>query len=134
VIPVEHYDGEHIPAADREFEVVTISDVLHHCRRPEVVLAECLRVASRLVVVKDHFAFGAISRRILLWMDVAGNEGAGVHVEGTYWDFAQWMSLIDRAGGRAARLTWPLTIHSAPFRWIARSEFQFAASIEHRPA
>src|SRR5260370_31238714 len=60
VIEVQHYDGLSLPFPDRSFEAVTIIDVLHHCTEPETVLRETLRVASKMLVIKDHFAFGAV--------------------------------------------------------------------------
>jgi SAM-dependent methyltransferase len=129
-IPVQPYDGETLPFADGAFEAVMLSDVLHHCPRPAVVLREALRVAARVVLLKDHFAFGPLSRLALLGMDHVGNAGPGVHVEGTYLDFAGWVALASEAGGRFSRLTWPLVVHELPFRLITRAEWQFVASVE----
>jgi hypothetical protein len=93
-------------------------------------LREALRVASRIVAVKDHFCFGPFSEKLLLWMDVVGNAGPGVHVEGKYLDPAEWVALVREAGGRITGLDWPLKIHDLPFRLVTRSELQFAARIE----
>src|SRR6185369_14644223 len=83
-IPVTAYDGEQLPFRDGAFEAVVISDVLHHCERPAVVLREALRVASRVVAIKDHFRFDRVSGAILLAMDQVGNAAPGVLVRGTY--------------------------------------------------
>src|SRR2546430_5323202 len=72
VIDVQHYDWLSLPFPDRSFDAVTIVDVLHHCTEPETVLRETLRVASKMLVIKDHFAFGAVSRKVLHLMDIAG--------------------------------------------------------------
>lgn len=133
-IEVVPYDGRQLPFASGAFDVVTISDVLHHCEDPSRVLAECLRVANHCVLVKDHLRFGAISRAVLLAMDVIGNQEAGVLVRGTYFSPPQWIDLVRRAGGRMTRLIWPLRIHDAPFRLVTRDELQFAGRIERSPA
>jgi SAM-dependent methyltransferase len=132
-IEVVHYDGLHLPFPDGAFEAVILSDVLHHCHDPRAVLREALRVASRVVALKDHFRFGPVSDKILLWMDIVGNAAPAVEVRGTYFSPREWTSLVDDAGGRFAGLTWPLQIHSFPFRLITGDRIQFAASIEHKP-
>jgi SAM-dependent methyltransferase len=130
-IEVTAYDGLHLPFPDRAFEAVVISDVLHHCQDPPAVLAEALRVAGRVVAIKDHFRFGAVSERILLWMDVAGNAAPAVEVRGTYFGPREWTEMVAAAGGRFTGIEWPLQIHDYPFRWITQDRLQFAARVEH---
>jgi SAM-dependent methyltransferase len=132
-VEVVPYDGRHLPFPDGAFEAVMLSDVLHHCEAPAEVLGECLRVASRVVVIKDHFRFGPVSKALLLAMDVVGNAEAGVLVRGTYFSPAEWVSLARAAGGRITGLVWPLRIHDAPFRLITQDQLQFAARIERAP-
>jgi 2-polyprenyl-3-methyl-5-hydroxy-6-metoxy-1,4-benzoquinol methylase len=129
-IEVSSYDGERLPFEDGSFEVVTISDVLHHCAKPNDVLRECLRVASRCVVVKDHFCYGPLSRAMLLALDVVGNAEAGVLVRGTYFSPAQWIEMVRDAGGRVGELVWPMQIHVTPLRYVTRDELQFAMRVE----
>jgi len=81
-IPIAPYDGERLPFNDGAFEAVVLSDVLHHCEKPTTVLREALRVASRVVAIKDHFRFGRVSEAILWAMDVVGNAAPGVLVRG----------------------------------------------------
>lgn len=128
-LTLHDYDGTHLPFADDAFDVVTISDVLHHCVDPKVVLDECLRVARSRVIIKDHLAFGPLSRRMLLWMDVVGNAAPGVRVEGNYLDLASWVALFDQLDARLLKMTWPVHVHARPIRWVTRSEHQFVASI-----
>jgi SAM-dependent methyltransferase len=129
-IDVKAYDGERLPFEDGAFEAVVLADVLHHCASPLRVLREALRVASRVVVVKDHLRFGPLSDRLLWLMDVVGNAGPGVRVRGTYLSPVEWVTLIREASGRLTGLNWPLVIHDLPFRLITRSELQFVARVE----
>ncbi len=129
-IEVTPYDGERLPFEDGAFEVVTISDVLHHCAKPRDVLRECLRVASRCVLIKDHFRFGPLSNAMLLALDMVGNVEAGVLVRGTYFSPAQWIEMVRDAGARMTALVWPMQIHSTPLRWITRDALQFAVRLE----
>lgn len=133
-IPVTPYDGERLPFPDGAFEAVVLSDVLHHCASPVTVLREALRVAARVVAIKDHFRFGSLSGAILLAMDQVGNAGPGVLVRGTYFSAGEWIALVRDAGGRITGLEWPLRIHDLPFRLITQDRLQFAAKIEHAGA
>jgi SAM-dependent methyltransferase len=131
-IEVAAYDGLRLPFEDGAFEAVLLADVLHHCTEPRAVLGEALRVASRVVAVKDHFRFGPLSNGILYAMDLVGNAAPGVDVRGTYFAPAEWIAMIDGAGGHVAGLEWPLQIHDYPWRFVTGDRLQFAAGIEHR--
>lgn len=131
-IEVAEYDGLHLPFPDKTFEAVVISDVLHHCQDPAAVLREALRVAERVVAVKDHFRFGPVSEKLLLWMDQVGNAAHDIHVRGTYFGPREWADLVAAAGGRFTGLEWPLQIHDYPFRLVTQDRLQFAAGIRHK--
>ena len=134
VIPVAAYDGNTLPFADGQFDLVTICDVLHHTEDPLRVVGEALRVLAPdgALAIKDHFRWGAWSNGVLLAMDVIGNYKAGVLVRGTYLRTTEWIELIAKAGGAIDRLTWPLAIHALPWRIVTRSEYQFAMRVRKR--
>lgn len=131
VIPVKAYDGHALPFEDRRFDLVTISDVLHHAESPLAVVREALRVLcpGGALIVKDHFRFGAVSNATLLAMDVVGNYAAGVLVRGKYLSPAEWVELVASAGGSIDRLVWPFQIHDLPWRIVTRSEYQFVMRV-----
>jgi SAM-dependent methyltransferase len=128
-VPTRSYDGERLPFEDGAFDVVLLSDVLHHAASPESVLVEALRVAAGAVVIKDHFAFGPVSRAMLLAMDLSANGFYDIGVRGTYLEPGAWHDLVRRASARVEKLVWPLHVHALPLRLLTRSELQFAARI-----
>lgn len=129
-IPVVGFDGARLPFEAGAFDVVLLADVLHHSEEPTTLLAEALRVAARAVIVKDHFAFGAISRGILRVLDEVGNASQSVLVRGTYLSPAAWLDLVEAAGGLVTDQRWPLRVHDPPIHLLTRDELQFAARVE----
>lgn len=129
VIEVHSYDGTHLPFPDRSFDAVTIVDVLHHCSDPQAVLREAVRVADKLVAIKDHFAFGPVTHKILYFNDIVGNAKDGIPSPGTYFEPQQWVEMIQEAGGRMAALDWPLKTHDLPWRIMGWPQLQFTAKV-----
>jgi SAM-dependent methyltransferase len=89
-IPVERFDGVHLPFSDREFDVVMMVDVLHHATDQAALLCETARVARRAVVIKDHVVRGLLARPTLSFMDWVGNARHGVALPYSYWTEDQW--------------------------------------------
>lgn len=97
-IPVTGYDGGRFPFDDDAFEVVTIADVLHHEPEPDALLAECGRVARRLVIVKDHQIKGVLAKPRISLIDWAANAPYGVKCLFRYNTPAQWTETHRRQG------------------------------------
>ena len=129
VIDVAPYPGDTLPFDDDSFDAVTICDVLHHASDPERLLRQCLRVARHALFVKDHFAQGLLSRKVLWLMDRLGNARTQVAVTGRYFSQQQWRDMLVRADASEACQRWPLLIHDMPWRLVTRSELQFAALV-----
>ncbi len=128
-VETQRYDGAILPFPAASFEIVLLSDVLHHAASPRALLAEAMRVASRAVVIKDHFAFGPLSEKALTAYDVIGNRATGVLVRGTYLSPTAWRALFADVGAELEALRWPLDVHSPWVRTFSRSELQFAARL-----
>jgi SAM-dependent methyltransferase len=95
-IPVASFDGRTIPRPAASVDVVTLFDVLHHADDPAALLAEASRVTRGCVILKDHVAYGRLSRAILAFMDDVGNRRHGVALPHHYLDARQWSELIER--------------------------------------
>lgn len=91
-IPVTGYAGAAMPFADGSFDAVIVADVLHHEEHPHRLLAECVRVSRRLVIIKDHRLGGFLSRPRVSLIDWAANAPYGVRCLYRYNTTAQWRS------------------------------------------
>ena len=128
-IDVKFYDGKTLPFEDASFDAVIIADVLHHCDDATAVLRECVRVAKKTVVVKDHFSFGPISHQTLYFMDRFGNAKDSIDVRGHYFSPSQWVTMFVEAKSRITELNWPMRMHDMPWRIVGWPELQFTAKL-----
>ncbi|MBV9573304.1 MAG: class I SAM-dependent methyltransferase [Acidobacteriales bacterium] len=124
-IPVDLFDGAHIPFAAMGFDVVLLSDVLHHTSDPEVLLREATRVARYGVLIKDHYRKGIAARARLRFMDWVGNARFGVSLPYNYWTEAQWQAAWTELGLHPERLVTKLGLYPAPFDWIFGAQLHF---------
>jgi SAM-dependent methyltransferase len=85
--PFRYVNSENssLPFEDKAFDIVVMSDVLHHIVEDEQIpiLKECLRVGKK-VVIKDSFEKGYFFRLILILMDIVGNWAYGVRIPNRY--------------------------------------------------
>jgi SAM-dependent methyltransferase len=96
-IPVEHFDGSHIPFPDQSWDVVMFVDVLHHTGQTLCLLKEAARV-GRAIVIKDHLDEGVASHQTLRLMDYVGNARHGVALPYDYWPRSKWQSAFRELG------------------------------------
>jgi SAM-dependent methyltransferase len=89
-IPVEVFNGNHIPYEDASFDVALFVDVLHHTEDPRIILSQAKRVAKKAIVIKDHFRNGFLADTRLRIMDWVGNAAHGVALPYNYWSRREW--------------------------------------------
>lgn len=95
-IDVEVYDGNKIPYADKTFDIVILADVLHHEPEPDHLFRESIRVARRLVIIKDHKLDGVFAWLRVSFIDWAANSPYGVPCLYCYRTTAEWTDLRQR--------------------------------------
>ncbi len=77
-----------------------LADVLHHEEDPDRLIAECTRVARRLVIIKDHKIEGPWAKMRISFIDWAANQPYGVKCLYQYHTLAQWQQILRRHGLR----------------------------------
>jgi SAM-dependent methyltransferase len=97
-ITVHSYDGGTMPFPDNTYDTVIIADVLHHEPEPDALLAECARVAKRLVIIKDHQIRGVFAQQRVAFMDWAANAPYGVPCLFRYNTPNGWTQTLNRHG------------------------------------
>jgi ubiquinone/menaquinone biosynthesis C-methylase UbiE len=112
-VPVELFDGQHIPLADASVDAVMFVDVLHHTDDPNVLLKEARRVARRCVIIKDHRRDGLLAGPTLRVMDWVGNARHGVRLPYNYLSEREWRGAFAAAGLTPDVWRQRLGIHSA---------------------
>jgi SAM-dependent methyltransferase len=97
-VKVHVYDGAKAPFEDKTFDVVIVADVLHHEEHPDRLLAECVRLSRRLVIVKDHQVAGPLAQQRISFIDWAANAPYGVVCLYRYNTAPQWDETVKRHG------------------------------------
>ena len=125
LIPVDLFDGRHIPFDDGFFDVVLFSDVLHHTEDPHILLREARRVASRNVLIKDHYREGMAANARLRFMDRVGNARFGVALPYNYWTETQWREAWQQIGLQPQRMITKLGLYPKPADWVFGAKLHF---------
>lgn len=128
-IPVKTFDGLRLPHPDDAFDVVLLSDVLHHSEDPEQLLREAARVARTCVVLKDHTLSGLLAGPTLRFMDEVGNRRFGVRRTGDYWTEPRWRDTIERLGLTIEAWTGHVPVYPPPLSWIFGRSLHFVARL-----
>jgi SAM-dependent methyltransferase len=128
-IPVEIFDGIHIPFGNDSFDVALFSDVLHHTDDPMTLQREAWRV-SQWVLIKDHRRNGLAAAQRLSFMDWVGNSRFGVALPYNYWTEKQWEMAWRQIGLRPKELITRLSLYPPPADWIFGAQLHFVALLK----
>jgi SAM-dependent methyltransferase len=133
LVPVTAYDGGRIPFPDHSFDVVILADVLHHEEEPERLLAECIRVARRLLVIKDHKADTRFQHLRVSFMDWAANAPYAVPCLYRYNSGAAWRAQLRRLGHPVLLELDAIDLYPRGVNLVFGRRLQYMAVIDVRP-
>jgi SAM-dependent methyltransferase len=126
-IPIEIFDGVHLPFDDGSFDWILLSDVLHHTNDVNMLLGEARRVASQGVLIKDHYRKGFAASARLRFMDWVGNARHAVALPYSYWSEMQWRMAWREIGLRPGQVVTHLGLYPRPFDWVFGAQLHFVA-------
>ena len=133
LIPVRKFDGRAIDEPDASWDYGMLIDVLHHCDRPEELLAEVLRVARKGVVIKDHVSDSGLDRITLCFMDWIGNRGHNVVLPYNYLSSRRWREIFGRLGLESTVDLRRLAIYPFPASSLFDRNLHFLDVLETAP-
>ena len=128
-IPVQEFNGEHIPLADDSVDVVMFVDVLHHTDDPLILPREACRVARKSVVIKDHTRNGLFANSTLRFMDWVGNAHHGVALPYNYWSRSQWYEASEQLGLEIDAWNDALRLYRLPADWLFGRQLHFVTRL-----
>lgn len=128
-VPVEPFDGAHLPIGDRSVDVIMMIDVLHHTDDPTQLLREAARCARTAVVIKDHLADAWLARPTLRFMDWVGNAPHGVRLPYNYWPQSRWRSSFEALGLHIEQWLDRLGLYPAPASALFDRRLHFLARL-----
>lgn len=131
-IPVDQYDGKHIPVEDDAVDTIMVIDVLHHTDDPSALVKEMTRCTSRYIIIKDHYKHGLLSYLKLRAMDYVGNAHYKVRLPYNYLSPKQWNQIFEKNGLRAVRLEQNLNLYKGLFHILFDRNLHFIAKLEKR--
>lgn len=132
LIPVERYDGTHIPGEADSCDVAMFVDVLHHTPDPRVLLQEARRVAAQRIVIKDHLCEGAADYATLRFMDWVGNAHHGVALPYNYWSRRAWQDAFADLGLRVLDWEERVALYPPPASLVFGRGLHFVAALATR--
>ena len=127
VIP---FDGKTLPVADKSYDFVVLSDVLHHTSNPLALLKECARVTRSFILIKDHYCETSWDRIRLKLMDWAGNRQYDIPLPNNYLSRKEWQSLFQQASLGVRETKEKLGLYSVLLGWIFEGSLHFVSKLK----
>jgi SAM-dependent methyltransferase len=128
-IPVQPFDGTHLPFDDNTFDVVLFVDVLHHTDDPMVLLEEACRVTRTAIILKDHMREGTFAYATLRFMDWVGNAHHNVVLPYNYWRRSQWMRAFGELALGINLWNERLGLYPSPVSWVFERKLHFVTQL-----
>lgn len=116
-LPLVIYNGVNFPFQDKEFDVILLSFVLHHCQKQKELLLEVKRVCRDKVVIWEDNQENKLAEFFTRAHELVFNWFYGVDNPCHFQSYAQWQKLfsdlgfkilVGKAGWELGAITYPV--------------------------
>ena len=91
-LKLELYDGSTLPYKENEVGTILLCYVLHHCKNPEIVLKECVRVCKHRIIIFEDSDPTFFTK----WMDYSFYTLRGVKAPLNFKTKSEWTELFKK--------------------------------------
>jgi len=85
-----NFDGKILPFEDSSFDNVLLIDVLHHTLDGKDLIEEVCRVASKKIIIRDHYYTGKLDHLYLKLFDFLSNFHLGIDTPFVFRSKDEW--------------------------------------------
>ena len=94
-------NNERLFNKNEKFDVIFVVDVLHHVGINDAhKILKKLSKLSKIIIIKDHFEHGFLSRQLLRFVDFYANYGYGVNVPKKYFNENRWKETLIKSNSK----------------------------------
>ncbi len=123
--------NERLFKENEKFDVIFIVDVLHHVGISDAYkVLNKLSKLSKIIIIKDHFEHGFLSRQLLRFVDFYANYGYGVNVPKKYFNENVWKKTLIKSNSKEVYRKNSFQQHDGLFNLILDKKHHFVSMIK----
>ena len=124
-------NNERLFNKNEKFDVIFVVDVLHHVGINDAhKILKKLSKLSKIIIIKDHFEHGFLSRQLLRFVDFYANYGYGVNVPKKYFNEKIWKETLIKSNSKEIFRKNSFQQHDGLFNIILNKKHHFVSMIK----
>ena len=119
---------------DTQFDIVIISDVLHHIGIDRLEYDKNLKKAlqSNFILIKDHFEYSLVTRYVLVFMDFIGNYNDSVSIPKKYFNIIEFSNFLEKNNLKILDKVNNIKLYSSIYFPFNLKKIQFIHLLKHK--
>lgn len=96
-LPFSLYDGHHIPLPDKSVDVTYAISVFHHIDEAEKLIAECLRVTKKRLIIHEDVFYNWFELQVTKGLDFTLNKivSPNMHTPFNFRKVEEWVKIFE---------------------------------------